>query len=88
MDMNTTKNPPKKNRNKNPYQINFNNDVKKFIEYDDVFLSKQKKIYYDDEKKKKILNDIYKAPKDEEVDSVYFEERRETPAFILSSACL
>ena len=27
-----------------------------------------------------------KAPKDEEVDSVYFEERRETPAFILSSA--
>ena len=67
MDMNTTKNPPKKNRNKNPYQINFNNDVKKFIEYDDVFLSKQKKIYYDDEKKKKILNDIYKAPKDEDM---------------------
>ena len=67
MDMNTTKKPPKKNRNKNPYQINFNNDVKKFIEYDDVFLSKQKKIYYDDEKKKKILNDIYKVPKDEDM---------------------
>ena len=67
MNMNTTKNPPKKNRNKNPYQINFINDIKRFIEYDDVFLSKKKRIYYDDEKKKQILKDVYRVPKDEDM---------------------
>jgi hypothetical protein len=67
MNMNTTKNPPKKNKNKNPYQINFNNDVKKFIEYDDVFLSKQKPIFFDDEKKNQILKNIYRVPKDEDM---------------------
>ena len=67
MNMNTTKNPPKKIKNKNPYQINFNNDVKKFIEYDDVFLSKQKPIFFDDEKKKQILKNVYRFPKDEDI---------------------
>ena len=67
MDMNTTKNRPKNYRNRNPYQINFDNDIKKFIKYDDVFLSKKKKIFYDEEKKKKILNDVYKVPKDEDM---------------------
>ena len=68
MDMNTTKKiPPKKKVNHNPYQINFNNDVKKFIEFDDIFLNKNKPIYFSEEKKKNILDNVYKTQTDEDM---------------------
>ena len=64
MDMNTTKKiPPKKKNipNNNPYQINFNNNLKRFIEFDDVFLSKKKNVFFTEEKKKNILDNIYRV---------------------------
>ena len=68
MDMNTTKKiPPKKKVNHNPYQINFNNDVKKFIEFDDIFLNKNKPIYFSEERKKNILDNVYKTQTDEDM---------------------
>ena len=67
--MNTTKNilrtKNKSNSNNNlnnPYQINFNNNIKKFIEHDDAFLSNKKPIFFSNEKKKKILDNIYRVP--------------------------
>ena len=66
MNMNTTKNPPvKKNKSNNfnnPYQINFNNNIKKFIEYDEVFLANKKQVFFSNEKKKEILDNIYRIP--------------------------
>lgn len=69
MNMNTTKNilrtKNKSNSNNNlnnPYQINFNNNIKKFIEHDDAFLSNKKPIFFSNEKKKKILDNIYRVP--------------------------
>ena len=68
MNMNTTKKiPPKKKVNNNPYQINFNNDIKKFIEFDELFLNKNKQIYFSEEKKKNILDNVYKPSPDEDM---------------------
>ena len=68
MNMDTTKNnPPKKNKNNNPYQINFNNDLKKFIDYDEPFLSKNNQIFFSEEKKRKILDNVYKVPTAEDM---------------------
>ena len=54
MNMNTTKKaPPKKKNKENPYQINFNNNIKKFIEFDDVFLNKNNQIFFTEEKKER-----------------------------------
>ena len=68
MNMNTTKKiPPKKKQNENPYQINFNNNIKKFIEFDDVFLNKNNQIFFTDEKKKNILDNVYRVPTAEDM---------------------
>ena len=70
MDMNTTKkSPPKKNEvnNNNPYQINFNNNLKKFIQFDEVFLKKKKNIFFDEEKKKNLLDNVYRVPTAEDM---------------------
>ena len=62
MNMNTTKKPPPKKRSINPYQINITNDIKQFIKYDSAFLSKNKNISFSNDKKKEILNNIYRVP--------------------------
>ena len=68
MNMNTTKKaPPKKKNKENPYQINFNNNIKKFIEFDDVFLNKNNQIFFTEEKKKDILNNVYRVPTAEDM---------------------